>query len=51
LVSIVEGRSDLAPGKGDKRFADPACTMPVDGCDPTWFESGVVGAVRKAGVQ
>jgi polyhydroxyalkanoate synthase len=24
LVSIAEGRSDLAPAKGDKRFADPA---------------------------
>jgi len=24
LISIAEGRSDLAPGKGDKRFADPA---------------------------
>jgi poly[(R)-3-hydroxyalkanoate] polymerase subunit PhaC len=24
LVSIVEGRSERAPGKGDKRFADPA---------------------------
>jgi hypothetical protein len=24
LVSIVEGRSNLAPAKGDKRFADPA---------------------------
>ncbi|HEV7852389.1 MAG TPA: poly(3-hydroxyalkanoate) polymerase, partial [Mycobacterium sp.] len=24
LVSIVEGRSELAPAKGDKRFADPA---------------------------
>ena len=24
LVSIVEGRSDVAPGKGDKRFADSA---------------------------
>jgi polyhydroxyalkanoate synthase subunit PhaC len=24
LVSIAEGRSDRAPGKGDKRFADPA---------------------------
>jgi polyhydroxyalkanoate synthase len=24
LLSIAEGRSDLAPAKGDKRFADPA---------------------------
>ena len=24
LVTIAEGRSDIAPGKGDKRFADPA---------------------------
>jgi polyhydroxyalkanoate synthase subunit PhaC len=24
LVSIAEGRSDVAPAKGDKRFADPA---------------------------
>ena len=24
LVSIAEGRSELAPAKGDKRFADPA---------------------------
>src|SRR6201991_3973856 len=24
LVAIAEGRSDLAPAKGDKRFADPA---------------------------
>jgi polyhydroxyalkanoate synthase len=24
LVSVAEGRSDLAPAKGDKRFADPA---------------------------
>ena len=24
LVSIAEGRSDVAPGKGDRRFADPA---------------------------
>jgi len=24
LVSIAEGRSDIAPGKGDRRFADPA---------------------------
>jgi polyhydroxyalkanoate synthase len=24
LVSIAEGRSDLAPAKGDRRFADPA---------------------------
>ena len=24
LVSIAEGRSDLAPGKGDRRFSDPA---------------------------
>jgi len=24
LVSITEGRSDLAPGRGDRRFADPA---------------------------
>jgi polyhydroxyalkanoate synthase subunit PhaC len=26
LVAIAEGRSDLAPGRGDKRFADPAWT-------------------------
>ena len=24
LVSIAEGRSEVAPAKGDKRFADPA---------------------------
>ena len=24
LVSITDGRSDLAPGRGDRRFADPA---------------------------